>query len=430
VPPTDVDYRLDRRQLDNGLRVFVNEDHTAPVAAVNLWYGVGSRHEPPGRTGFAHLFEHLMFEGSQHVAKGEHFRLVHAAGGTLNATTSWDRTNYFETLPSNHLELALWLEADRMGGLEEALDDHVVDVQRAVVKNERRQRIDNQPYGTWLEKIAALAFPDGHPYQHPIVGSMEDLDAATVADVAAFHRAHYGPDNAVLTVVGDVEPEQVFGWAETYFAPIPPRAGAAPAPDMSLREPIPAGAATTVPDDVPTAGLFIAYRCPPYGTDEFETATVLTAVLGVGNGSRLHRRLVHDRQIAQPFDDGFADRLPLVGDTGLLLLHVLGRDGVPVETLLTAVDEVLAEVRTGVGAEDVDRGRALLAAEWLRQVASLDGRADVVSEHALLFGDPEQVNHRLGRLARVTPAQVSAAAEQLLGADRAVVTYVPDGAAG
>ena len=207
--------------MDNGLRVVVSEDRTAPAVAVNLWYDVGSRHEPEGQTGFAHLFEHLMFEGSVHVAKTEHMQLIQGAGGSLNATTNPDRTNYFETVPAEHLELALWLEADRMGGLVPALTQETLDNQREVVKNERRQRYENVPYGdAWL-RLLPLLYPPGHPYHHATIGSMADLNAADLATFQAFHQTYYAPNNAVLTVVGDTTATRCSRWPRSTSARIP-----------------------------------------------------------------------------------------------------------------------------------------------------------------------------------------------------------------
>ena len=215
--------RFTERRLANGLRVIVAPDHLAPVVAVNLWYDVGSKHEQLGKTGFAHLFEHFMFQGSRNVAKSEHMAIIQGAGGVNNATTYFDRTNYFETLPSHQLELALWLEADRMGTLLDALSQENLDNQRDVVKNEKRQSYDNRPYGSFYEKIMAALFPLGHPYHHTPIGSMADLDAASLDDVTSFFRAWYGPDNAVLTIAGDVDEEPAFAAAERYFGPIPAR---------------------------------------------------------------------------------------------------------------------------------------------------------------------------------------------------------------
>src|SRR5260221_3432088 len=221
-------------RLPNGLRLIVAEDHLAPVVAVNIWYNVGSKNEVPGKTGFAHLFEHVMFQGSRNVAKAEHIALVQAAGGTMNGTTWLDRTNYFETMPSHQLELALWLEADRMGTLLDALSQENLDNQREVVKNEKRWSYDNRPDGSWNEQLQAHLFPPEHPYHHTTIGSMEDLDAASVDDVKEFFRTWYAPNNAVLAIAGDFEPGQVLAWANRYFGGIPANPAIPTLPDMSL----------------------------------------------------------------------------------------------------------------------------------------------------------------------------------------------------
>ena len=199
-------FAYERFQLDNGLRVVLSRDPAVAVVAVNIWYNVGSRDEPPGRTGFAHLFEHMMFEGSAHVPETAHFALIEKAGGSLNGSTWLDRTNYYETLPAHYLELALWLESDRMGWLLPAMTQEKLDNQRDVVKNERRWRVDNQPYGDWDERLQAMLYPPDHPYHHSVIGSMEDLDAASLADVEQFFRTYYSPGNAVLTVCGAFDP--------------------------------------------------------------------------------------------------------------------------------------------------------------------------------------------------------------------------------
>src|SRR3954447_22120201 len=228
-------YPIVQQTLDNGLRVISSPDHLAPSVAVNIWYDVGSRDEEEGRTGFAHLFEHVMFQGSAHVASGQHIALLQAAGAVVNATTWFDRTNYFETLPTGGLDLALWLEADRLGSLLDALTQESLDNQREVVKEEKRQRYDNVPYGDVMERLIRLTFPADHPYGHTTIGSMDDLNAATLEDVQSFFRSHYLPSNAVLSIVGDVEPEVAFERAETYFGHLhggqkPAKAPAAPLP--------------------------------------------------------------------------------------------------------------------------------------------------------------------------------------------------------
>src|SRR5258705_13731621 len=226
-PGKSPELRIDYTQetLPNGLTVVYHVDHSTPVAAVLLWYNVGSKMEQPGRTGFAHLFEHMMFQGSKNIGKGEHFSLLEAAGGRggsdINGTTNWDRTNYFEQLPSNQLELALWLEGDRMGTRLEAMDQAKLDNQREVVKNERRQGIDNQPYGTWPEKMEEALFPEGHPYHHDVIGSMADLSAASLTDVENFFKTYYAPNNAVLVVARDIHVPQAKQLVRKYFGPIP-----------------------------------------------------------------------------------------------------------------------------------------------------------------------------------------------------------------
>jgi predicted Zn-dependent peptidase len=212
--PTQPSVAFTDERLANGLRLIISVDRLAPVVAVNLWYDVGSKHEVEGKTGFAHLFEHVMFQGSRNVKKAEHMALVQAAGGTLNGSTWLDRTNYYETLPSHQAELALWLEADRMGTLLDALSQENLDNQREVVKNEKRWSYDNRPYGSWYEKLQGHLYPAEHPYHHTTIGSMADLDAASVEDVSAFFRTWYAPNNAVLTVVGDVDPDPIRRWTE------------------------------------------------------------------------------------------------------------------------------------------------------------------------------------------------------------------------
>src|SRR4051795_5402825 len=285
-------YPFTLHRLDNGLRVVISEDHLAPVVAVNIWYDVGSRHEQPGRTGFAHLFEHLMFQGSTHVSRNDHFGLISAAGGTLNGTTWCDRTNYFETVPANHLETALWLEADRMGGPLDALDPDKLDNQREVVKNEKRQTRDNQPYGAWLELLHEHGYPESHPYHHTTIGSMADLDAASLEDARAFYATWYAPDNAVLSIVGDVDTPVALDAVKRYFEGIPAKGGFPPSPDSTVPPVIGEEIRRTVPDRVPLPRLFIGYRCPPFGSTGYDAVEVLSTVLGGGRGSRLYKALV------------------------------------------------------------------------------------------------------------------------------------------
>src|SRR5450631_3210097 len=249
-------------RLDNGLRLVLSEDHLNPVAAVCLWYDVGSRYEVKGRTGLAHLFDHLMFQGSAQVKGNGHFELIQGAGGSLNGSTSFERTNYYETMPAHQLELALWLEADRMGSLLAALDEESMENQRDVVKNERRQRYDTVPYGTAFERMTTLVYPGGHPYHPPPIGSMADLDAATLDDARAFSRPNYAPDNAVLAVVGDIDPEQTRRWVEKYFGSIPVHDGKVPPRDGTLPDIIGAELRVESQEEVPARALMAGYRMP------------------------------------------------------------------------------------------------------------------------------------------------------------------------
>ncbi|WP_405590159.1 M16 family metallopeptidase [Streptomyces sp. NBC_01092] len=414
-------------RLANGLRVVLSEDHLTPVAAVCLWYDVGSRHEVKGRTGLAHLFEHLMFQGSGSVKGTGHFELVQGAGGSPNGTTSFERTNYFETMPAHQLELALWLEADRMGSLLVALDEEGLENQRDVVKNERRQRYDNVPYGTAFEKLTALSYPDGHPYHHTPIGSMADLDAASLEDARAFFRTYYAPNNAVLSIVGDIDPEQTLAWVEKYFGTIPAHDGK-PAPrDGSLPEVIGEQLREVVEEHVPARAMMAAYRLPADGTRECDAADLALTVLGGGESSRLFNRLVrHDRTAVAA---GFG-LLRLAGAPSLGWLDVKTSGDVEVPVIESAVDEELARfAQEGPTAEEMERAQAQLEREWLDRLGTVAGRADELCRYAVLFGDPQLAFTAVQRVLDVTAEEVKAVAQARLRPDnRAVLVYEPTGA--
>ena len=416
-------FEFSDERLDNGLRLILSEDATAPVVAVNLWYNVGSRHEDKDRTGFAHLFEHLMFEGSRHVKKGEHFALVEAAGGTLNATTWCDRTNYYDTAPSNHLDLLLWLEADRMGGLLDGLSQHILDNQRDVVKNERRQRYDNEPYGTWGERLHWAVFPEGHPYHHPTIGSMEHLDAASLDDVRAFFTRYYAPNNAVLSIVGDFDRAQAREAVERYFGGIPRNDDIPPAPDGTVPAKIGEEVREVVPDRVQLEKLFVGYRAPAYGTPEFDALQMAMVVAGTGRGSRLHRTLVLDRQLAK---DTSASPWPFVGGASVAIGTAAARKGVPVADVEAAYHEVMESLAAGVTDEELARARGVAERMETHQVEAVADRADYFSENATLFDDPDRVNTTLDALMRVTPDDIAKVAADVFTPDnRVVLTFVP-----
>ncbi len=427
VAPTGFPWPIETARLDNGLRIVVSSDRTAPVVCVNLWYDVGSRHEPEGQTGFAHLFEHLMFEGSQHVAKTEHMKLVQGSGGSLNATTNPDRTNYFETMPSEHLELALWLEADRMGGLVPALTQETLDNQREVVKNERRQRYENVPYGdAWL-RLLPLLYPAGHPYHHSTIGSMEDLNAAELATFQAFHAQYYAPNNAVLTVVGDASADEVFALAEKYFGAIEAVADIPAAPPGHLAGPATEPVRETVTSPVPAARIYLSHRTHPFGTAGYDAVTVLATVLGSGRGSRLYQRLADGARLAQPDYIG-AYGVDLAHAPAPLIVTATARDGVDAAALEAGLTEVMDSLATEpVTDAELDRAKALLTTSWWRQLSTVGGRADILGRYTTQFGDPETANYRLPGWLAVTAADIAEVAGQLLRPDsRVTLTYLPD----
>lgn len=413
-----------RNSLDNGLRVVLSHDDTAPVVAVNLWYGVGSRNETPGRTGFAHLFEHMMFQGSAHVPKNGHFEMVERAGGSLNGSTWFDRTNYFETVPSHHLELALWLESDRMGWMLPAMDQEKLDNQRDVVKNEKRQRYDNQPYGDWDERVQALVYPESHPYHHTVIGSMEDLDAASLEDVEDFFRTFYVPNNAVLTVAGDFDPRRVMSQIARYFEGIP--AGDDP-PALPGAPDIPPLIGETVRDhvvaDVPLPRVIMAFRIPPYSSDEFTAAEVVRGVLGTGKASRLYRRLVRERRVAK---DVVSYAFPLLTGPSMLLVWATGYPGAAVQELEEALSDEL-EALADVAAHEVERAIAVTETDLVRQLEEVGHRADTLSMFELYFQEPGRVNREIDRLRSVGVGDIRTFAAERLGTDnRAVVAYEPE----
>ncbi|MEE2897517.1 MAG: pitrilysin family protein [Gemmatimonadota bacterium] len=418
---------VERHSLDNGLKIVLSQDRTVPVVAVNIWYGVGSRNEPTGRTGFAHLFEHMMFQGSAHVPKNKHFELIERAGGTLNASTWYDRTNYFETVPSHDLALALWLESDRMGWMVEAMDQEKLDNQRDVVKNEKRQRYDNQPYGDWDERLQALVFPQAHPYHHSVIGSMEDIDAATLDDVSSFFRTFYVPNNAVITIAGDFEREGALELIQRYFGEIERGDAIPPLPgDPSIDPLIGETVRGHVLAEVPLPRVIMAFRIPPYSSDDFAVAEVARGLLGMGRASRLYRRLVRERRVAKGV---VTYAFPLLTGASLMLAWATGYPGASPEELEAALAEELEGL---VEAEDheVRRAIALTETDLVRGLERVSERADLLSMFELYFDDPDRLNRELDRLRAVTVEDVRAFARKRLGPEnRAVLIYEPKGSA-
>lgn len=416
-------YEIAEHTLANGLRVVVNEDRSVPVVAVNLWVGVGSRHERPGRTGFAHLFEHLMFQGSAHVASAEHFSVLMAHGARLNATTWFDRTNYFETLPVGALDLALWMEADRHGNLLAALTQENLDNQRDVVKEEKRQRYDNVPYGQALSSLYASVFPAGHPYAHPTIGSMADLDAATLEDVHEFFTTWYRPSNTVLTIAGDLTPREGFAAARKYFGHL----ADAPVPQPPLTAtlaPRERPALVQIVDDVPTPRLYVGFRLPVDDTAEFFAASAAIDALAGLTISRLERRLVRELELCTSVSSasmGLVDNVSL----GFFVAELVDADDLRrVEEEICALLEDFAA--QGPRVAEMEAVVAQNERAWLSSLASLEERADHISRTTLLFDDPRSINTLLDRTAAVSADQVGEAAARWLRPDaRATITYRP-----
>jgi len=427
-PELRIDYT--RETLPNGLTVLYHVDHSTPVAAVLLWYNVGSKMEQPGKTGFAHLFEHMMFKGSKNVADGQHWALLEAAGGRagadINGTTSWDRTNYFEQIPSNQLELALWLESDRMGTLTETLTQEKLDNQREVVKNERRQSVDNQPYGTWVEKTEEVLFPDNHPYHHSVIGSMTDLSNASVADVRSFFKTYYAPNNAVLVVAGDIDVPQAKAMVQRYFGPIP--AGPTPPPLANMRVPTIVGQEQrlVVQDaQAPAPAIFVSYRVPSAKDSRAPAISLLGDIMGGGRSSRLYEALVRRQQVATNvagFNFGLAD------GADMLVFTATGKPGSSPDSLEKGMLAELAGASSFTQSE-LDRARAserFAFVDGLQTTGGFGGRADRLAEGWTFFHDPNHVNKVLGEFDRVTLADVNAVArERLVSTNRAVLVYVP-----
>ena len=412
-------------RLANGLRLIVAEDHLAPVVAINVWYDVGSKHEQPGKTGFAHLFEHVMFQGSRHVAKAEHIALVQAAGGTMNGTTWLDRTNYFETLPSHELDLGLWLEADRMGTLLDALSQENLDNQREVVKNEKRWSYDNRPYGTWQEKLQAHLFPPEHPYHHSTIGSMADLDAASVDDVKAFFQTYYAPNNAVLSVVGDVDTKAVRASVERYFGAIPANPSIPPLGDLSLPPTLGGEVREIVRDRVPLPRVYLGFRAPAAGDTRLDALEVAGQILAGGKGSRLHRRLVREERIAQ---DVALFALGFIGGASVCAGWATVRPGIAVDRVEAALHEEIERLAVEpVSGDELARAFALIEADELGSLQRVEERADRLSMYATLFDDPGLINRMLQRYLAVTPeAILEVAAATFRPDNRLVLTYMPE----
>jgi len=408
--------------LPNGLAVVLSTDRTTPTVAVNIWYHVGSKNELPGRTGFAHLFEHVMFTGSGHVPYGLHDRLTEGAGGSNNGSTSNDITTYYETVPSNYLETMLWIEADRMGFLLDSLDLTKLNAQRDIVKNERRQRVDNQPYGRVYEILSRAIYPSSHPYSWPVIGSMEDLSAASEEDVKNFFRLYYAPNNAYLTIVGDFDPAQAKAWVTRYFGDIP---GGSPIKRPAVAPvTLASGQRLVMEDRVQVPRLYIVWPSVGSKNDDRFALSVLGAILSGPRTARLTKALVFDEQAAASVSAGQDSN----EDVGEFSVTITPRPGHPLTDLEAAADAVIERLkREGPTAEEVQKATAGEELSFVRGLESNLGKAFQLAAGAAIHGDAGYFRTEYQRTLGVTAADVQRVANKYLTTGRVVLSVVPMG---
>lgn len=412
-----------RFRLENGLDVVLHEDHKTPIVAVNIWYHVGSKDEAPGRNGFAHLFEHVMFQGSKHVAEDAYFRHLEEAGASgVNGTTNTDRTNYFETVPSNRLELALWLESDRMGFLLDHASDETFKSQREVVKNERRQNYENAPYGLVSALEFGRIFPKDHPYHLLTIGTPEDLDRATFEDVKNFFRTYYVPNNATLVIAGDIQPQKAKAMIEKYFAPIPRGKDVTVrlAPDLAplgkVRLDVAAG--------VELPRVYVDYRTPAFFKDGDADLDVAGQVLCGGKSSRLYKRLVYDLQIAQDVSCGQGS-MQLASVFRIVVTAKANKTNAQTAPLIDEEIAKLAAVAPSVA--EIARAKAQIRASHLFELERIANKANQINQYVHYTNTPDYFDKDVGRYDAVDAASVKAvAATYLAGKDRVRVFVKPD----
>ena len=419
--PLQVPYR--QFTLPNGLTVILHQDRSVPIVAVNVWYHVGSANERPGRTGFAHLFEHLMFEGSKHVKEGEFDRLLEGAGGNNNGSTENDRTNYIIDVPSNALDLALYLESDRMGYLLDTMSPERVDGQRDVVKNERRQNYENRPYGYAFLELSKMLFPEQHPYSWPTIGYIEDLTAASHEDVVAFFKKYYAPNNASLVIAGDIDLDATQKLVEKWFSEIPkgqPVEPLAPPVAPYLTD----VKRKTITDQVQLPRLHLAWLTPPAYAPGDAALDIVASILSSGKNSRLFKRLVYDEQMAQNVA-AFQDSQRL---SGTFLIMVTARPGRTMEEIQKAIDEEIERLRREPPeAREVQRALNEIEASFYRQmerVGGFSGKAEQLNAYYFAGGDPDFFAEDLARYKAISPTDVQAAIRKWLPADRRVELIV------
>ncbi len=415
--------QFEKYKLPNGLEVILHEDHSTPIVAVDTWYHVGSGDEQVGRTGFAHLFEHIMFMGSQNVPVGAFDQMLEAAGANNNGSTTEDRTNYYETLPSNALQLALWLDADRMGFLLPTMDLPKVNLQRDVVKNERRQRVDNQPYGRADEIILAALYPKSHPYSWPVIGSMIDLSTASLADVQNFFKTYYTPNNATLTIAGDFDPTTVKKMVAQYFGGIPR------GPEVKRRTTVPT---VVIPrdeflvleDKVQLPRVFYTWHSVKGFSRDDAAMDILAQVLAGDKNSRLYKKLVYDLQVVQNVN-AFQDGSRLDGKFQIDVTPKPGQKVADIDRIVQA--EIAGVINNGITPRELQRAQNIYKASFLNRLASVLGKAEVLNSYNYFVGNPDFVQQDAARYERVNAADVQRVAKTYLGRPKIILTVVPEG---
>ncbi|HEY8223917.1 MAG TPA: pitrilysin family protein, partial [Pyrinomonadaceae bacterium] len=406
-------------KLKNGLHVIMSEDHSAPTYSIDVTYNAGSRDERKGRTGFAHLFEHMMFQGSENVGKGEHFILIDMNGGSMNGTTNEDRTTYFETLPANQLDLGLFLEADRMKSL--AVTQANLDNQRNAVQEERRLGVDNQPYGKTFEVITETAY-DNFAYKHSVIGSMDDLNAATVQDVADFFRTYYAPNNAVLTLIGDFKTDEALAKVKKYFESIPTQP-APPVPDMTEPEQTAERRATIEDAFARTPRIDVVYKIPAGNTPDYYALSLLGQILGSGQSSRLYQKLVKERELAQQVFAGAQGRR----GPGLFQVVAITPPGKNLADVEKTMYEEVERLKTEPVADwELEKVRMVGRRQRAQQLQSTLGRAISLGQYAVYYGNPNLINEIEDKYNRVTKEDIQRVARTYLkDTNRSVITTVP-----
>jgi len=409
--------------LPNGLEVILSEDHSVPLVAVNTWYKVGSGDEVAGRTGFAHLFEHIMFMGSENVPVGKFDQWLEAAGGNNNGSTNADRTNYYEWMPANALALALWLDADRMGRLLPTMDLPKLDLQRDVVKNERRQSYDNVPYGRAYETILGALYPASHPYAHPTIGSMTDLTSASLEDVKNFFRTYYAPNNATIAIVGDFKPDSVKKLVQQYFGGIPRGPAIPPRPQVTL-QPVPKDTFLVLEDKVQLPRLYYAWRSVKAFHEDDAALDVAAYVIAGDKNSRLYKRLVYDMQVAQDVS-AFNSSQRLDGGFQIVVTPKPGHT--PTEMAKLVNEELQRLTNDGITERELARAQNSTRAQFLDRIASDLGKADQLNFYNYFTGTPDYAKQDAARYDKVTAADVKRVAVAYLGKPHVTLTVVSEG---